>query len=293
MRSLAQTAKPSQSDQKDAGSADANAPPKASTESPSQAANGIPKDDEPRAAPQEQHADNQNNQWVSHLWSDLKITDVLVALFTGALAVYTYRLWRSTEKLWASGERQLEQSNKLLAAAQDANNLSKAEIASDQRAWIAIDDPRADDDIRFVNGKSVIMFSVRITNIGKTPAHFIVTKMDAASGFDTLVETLNDCRKIAETATEITWSKTLLPGMSYRRGWGIDINESGSQIVIPIIVGSTSYQTMFDTSKHHTDFNFTPGLKPLHNEAYRPLPAVGTISKDDIVWETGPAGVAD
>lgn len=41
------------------------------------------------------------------LFYDLKITDISLTLFTGALAVYTYRLWRSTDKIWDAGERQL------------------------------------------------------------------------------------------------------------------------------------------------------------------------------------------
>ena len=45
-------------------------------------------------------SDTQNYEWLSKLFNDLKITYVLLTLFTAALAVYTYRLWRSTEKLW-------------------------------------------------------------------------------------------------------------------------------------------------------------------------------------------------
>jgi hypothetical protein len=118
--------------------------------------------------------------------------------------------------------------------------------------------------------------------------------MDTAPGYDKLTEFLDLCRQKASSATEITWTRTLLPGMSYRRGWAIHLDGTGAQIVIPIVVGSTSYQAG-DGTKHHTDFVFTPGLKPAPGkyQAYRPLPTSGTIPKDDLDWHPGPAGTAD
>ncbi len=45
--------------------------------------------------------------YLASLFHDLKITDILLAVFTLALAVYTRSLDKSTRKLWEAGERQI------------------------------------------------------------------------------------------------------------------------------------------------------------------------------------------
>jgi hypothetical protein len=60
--------------------------------------------------------------WPSFLGYRLKITDTLLAAFTFGLLIFTGLLWRSTDKLWGAGERQLE--------------VTRAALIGDQRAWI-------------------------------------------------------------------------------------------------------------------------------------------------------------
>jgi hypothetical protein len=53
-----------------------------------------------------------------------------LALFTLALAVFTYRLWKATESLWTSAENQLGEFRKSLTQAQTIANIEAAHMAS-------------------------------------------------------------------------------------------------------------------------------------------------------------------
>lgn len=141
-----------------------------------------------------------------------------------------------------------------------------------------------------------MIFSVRITNIGKTPAYFVHTHMDVVSDYGNVRNALDSIREQASNITEVTWTKYLLPGMSYRRGWGLTIkSERNSQIVIPRFVGTTSYKISGDERQHHTDFEFTPGIKRdvEHRFVYQAIPVNSITLKDGIVWETGSGGLVD
>lgn len=66
------------------------------------------------AKPNQEHGGKYSEQgenegtefWPPFLGIRLKITDSLLALFTAGLLIFTGLLWRSTDKLWAAGERQ-------------------------------------------------------------------------------------------------------------------------------------------------------------------------------------------
>ena len=63
----------------------------------------------PSAARQyEERKNSELGTWFNNFWMDLKITDIFLTMFTGAIAIYTFMLWRSTDKLWLAGEKQLE-----------------------------------------------------------------------------------------------------------------------------------------------------------------------------------------
>jgi hypothetical protein len=99
--------------------------------------------------------------WPPVLGVRLKITDSLLALFTGGLLIFTGLLWRSTDKLWAAGVRQAE--------------VTQAALIGDQRGWIMVSveienlkfietaespgAPNAEADLR-----------IHVENIGRTPA---------------------------------------------------------------------------------------------------------------------------
>jgi hypothetical protein len=293
----AQEVKPPQPANQDNRPAQGQSPPQPSPQNTDRPTTIIAGDDKTSPAPQQDGASNKQEGWVQHLWSDLKITDILLTLFTGALAVYTYRLWRSTEKLWRAGKEQLKVSIDATNAILDANKISQSSLIFDQRAWLSVDDPRFEDDVRFVDGTCGIAFSVRITNIGKTPATSIVTNIDTAPEFAAVQNVIDSCRiKARDGWSHRSWQRTLLPGMSYRRKWGVSFGllHPNSTVCIPIIVGATVYRTTVDSDQHCTDFEFTPGLRPGDGKGvtYLPIPTDRTTAASNIIWETGSGGSA-
>jgi hypothetical protein len=291
--SFADEAKPTQPANQDDRATESGPPAKSPQQEASPASAVVPENNKAATAPQQSGTDNKKDDWIAHLWSDLKITDILLTLFTGALAIYTYRLWRSTEKLWLAGKEQLTVSINATKEMVESNAIANNSLTIDHRAWLSIDDPQLADDMVFIDNKCTMVFSVRITNIGQTLAHFIRTNMALSPDYASLVPTFSLCRNKARSTADITATKTLLPGMNYRRSWALTIDETGKrlQISIPIIVGSTVYRIAFDDKDHHTDFVFTPGRKG-KAIMYHPIPATGTTPRDQLVWESGPAGEA-
>jgi hypothetical protein len=120
-------------------------------------------------------------EWAEKLFYDLKITDIVIALASVALAVYTLQLRRSTDQLAKEGTlqrrdarrnsaRQAWQTRKSLAIAKEsadaANNsviLAERTAKRQLRAYLAIVKASLSDD------RSHITLDVR--NGGQTPAH--------------------------------------------------------------------------------------------------------------------------
>jgi hypothetical protein len=75
-------------------------------------------------------------EWLKKLFYDIKITDILLTLFTGLLAAYTYRLWKSTEKLWVAGEKQIILAEKSAEAAAAQVRLSTEALITTERAFV-------------------------------------------------------------------------------------------------------------------------------------------------------------
>jgi hypothetical protein len=87
--------------------------------------------------------------WPPFLGLRLKITDSLLATFTLGLLIFTCLLWRSTDKLWFAGEKQLRllvetsaaQSRDMQASLEIARMSAQAatEAAYSERAWMSPD----------------------------------------------------------------------------------------------------------------------------------------------------------
>jgi hypothetical protein len=110
--------------------------------------------------------------------------------------VYTYRLWRSTEKLWEAGEKQLTVSTSSANAVMQANKISVNSLIADQRAWIDVDGLKIEQPV--LNNDmllSRVIASVKIENIGKTPALNVVTKIKITTDFikDKMSLLVNNC----------------------------------------------------------------------------------------------------
>lgn len=103
--------------------------------------------------------------------------DVIIALGTLFIALFTFTLWRSTEKLWDAGERQIN-------LAEEQHRTTKAI----QRAYVTLNER---NPIRLGNGVSPgdgdFTISVVVKNWGATPAVVTAISM-VARVFDSLAE---------------------------------------------------------------------------------------------------------
>jgi hypothetical protein len=105
--------------------------------------------------------------WPAFLGFRLKITDSLLAAFTLGLLVFTGLLWRSTDKLWAAGEKQLISSERSVAAQLEETRLSRRILEVQVRADIT----RSVSEIRNMEPGMVPQAHVVIENTGQTPAY--------------------------------------------------------------------------------------------------------------------------
>jgi len=107
--------------------------------------------------------------------------DWFVALFTLLLTFVTWRLVVSTNKLWAAGERQMEliaansaqQSRDMkasIAAAEEANRVSRESVTATRRAWLSVEDVKLVPPTQFMEDGFTFKASATIKNLGQTPA---------------------------------------------------------------------------------------------------------------------------
>ena len=100
--------------------------------------------------------------WYESLLSH--ITDWLLVLFNGVLAEFTARLFYAA----AEQSRDLKAS---ISSAHAANEISRATMIADQRAWVAVGELRIENDLLFRKPGADLSISVKVSNVGKTPAH--------------------------------------------------------------------------------------------------------------------------
>jgi len=220
----------------------------------------------------------------------------VIADFTVVLAFSTIGLWIVT---WRSGVRQSRDMEGAIAAALAANEISQKNMITDQRAWVTVGDLKIESNqIIFRKHGADIQVSVKIENIGKSPALAIHTSMEMIFDYADAPDAVKKLSETAKTIDVAHWTRTLLPGESYRRKWGFQIAapDTGRKISFPVIVGCTTYKISPDNTTHQTGFVFhlfecEPG-KPTEyvdflKSGNTPLP------KDQIGWDGGAGGFAD
>ena len=94
--------------------------------------------------------------WPTFFGHKVKISDSALVLLTGVLALYTMRLWRSTEKLWSAGERQMGLTRAALHGAETPYLIPIVRKFDPER------DPAPDTGEGFM--------SYRFRNCGRSPA---------------------------------------------------------------------------------------------------------------------------
>ena len=132
----------------------------------------------------EQREEDGTEFWPSFLGLRLKITDSLIAGFTLGLLIFTGLLWRSTDKLWLAGEKQLRllaetseaQSREMQASIAEAKKSADAAMLAvgSDRAWMTLDEPMImpvnNATIDGVQHRNGFMFAAWWKNMGRSPA---------------------------------------------------------------------------------------------------------------------------
>ena len=157
-------------------------------------------------SPPQPHQEATKDDWgkfFDHLFSDLKITDVFISIFTAALAIYTYRLCRSTDRLWATATAQLKEAANATSAMNASNEIVQKAYVAEHRPWLTVNEPKFESRLIFQSNtlaaQSNILtatVSVLIINIGKSPAYDVSTFMQPHEVFP------GDSQKRYETRQE-------------------------------------------------------------------------------------------
>lgn len=187
---------------------------------------------------------HQQDESKGEFWS-AKFTDWLLTILTGLLALFNYLLWKSTDKLWKAGERQL-------AAAQSS---SERQL----RAYVYLEKIPIKAFQESVTNLFKYTFKVdfRVKNFGQTPAHNAVVKytlevVDCVDKKPTQILDPNHTRQLGSIAP-LTDFYDLDDAIT-----GIDIAaiKDGRQAIC--LVGSITYDTAFAKSRV-TNFRYLVG----------------------------------
>ncbi|MGU3384420.1 hypothetical protein ACLBYG_07930 [Methylobacterium sp. D53M] len=128
-------------------------------------------------APRMEAKSEDHEDWWTTFFSEVKATDVAIAIFTLALVYYTARLNNSTLKLWSVAKQQGEDAKEAIAAARLSAEAAKqsAETArlallNDQRALLSMDILLTGDPITLNSSVLHMLGIVSVRNVGKVPA---------------------------------------------------------------------------------------------------------------------------
>lgn len=154
-----------------------------------------------------------------------------------------------------------------------------ADIARDafvagERAWINIELVLDEPPDFSRDGGTSARVSVKVLNIGKTPAINVHTNVAMTLGFQRAPGLLRDLAERSRHADPSN-GRLLLPRVFYHRPWAptVDPLESGDEwgraSVTPMIVVCVTYQTLPDMALHQTAECFMVGVK----SEYSPFPS--------------------
>lgn len=143
-----------------------------------------------------------------------------------------------------------------------ANDLNRQAFIANQRAWLTTRLSMEEDFTFARDGGGGGLVSVKITNVGQTPA------LEAHTNIRTILESADvrkELRALCDESKRVTeWGRPVLPGESYDRRWfaGIDATEiagvvrRGQKDVMPIVIGCVTYQILPEKSLHQTAFAY-------------------------------------
>lgn len=151
-------------------------------------------------------------------------------------------------------------------------DIAGSAMVMSERAWITVE-LFADGDLTFdrTGGCGLYVFA-RIKNIGRTPA------LNVHTGMDMIPMEQNHTDDVAAFAAERrsrdrSHSRTLLPGDSYDRKWGLGLDDWATSPYATVI-GCVTYETLPDQTLHQTAFCYIVGRGE-----------IGTLDGNDIPKE--------
>jgi hypothetical protein len=193
--------------------------------------------------------------WPAFLGLRLKITDSLIAVFTLGLLIFTGLLWRSTDKLWLAGEKQIAVTKDSVDVARLAALTSERALTVVERAFLAISDLNVSTIGQ--HGKIVdYRININVINSGRTPARNYISLVNLVV-FDGDIP--QDFRFPDRSHDDILGSGTTI-GPQSRTYFqidffiqdAIDVFEGRKQA---LIYGWLEYDDIFsDSARHRTEF---------------------------------------
>jgi hypothetical protein len=190
--------------------------------------------------------------WPPFLGLRLKITDSLLAVFTFGLLIFTGLLWRSTEKLWTAGERQLRLAREALVADQRAWLIATVEI--ENVTFGVAEDGAADAEI---------FFSVEIANAGRTPALDVDLSLRVIGNFASEPAAIRE-HAVASYTSGIYQGRMIHAGKGFTSDHDLTIPAGElykygmNGLVTPLIVGCINYRILQDSEIRQTAFGYRP-----------------------------------
>jgi hypothetical protein len=177
----------------------------------------------------------------------------VVAAFAGlAVAFFTMVLWKSTEKLWAAGEKQAELSREIFEA--------------EHRPWLAIEEPVPIGDLIVSNGNVDVSMRLPLRNTGGAPALscIVVGKLTSYSrmmSYNAVVDSvIEEYRKYVDSYVAKDLPTTVFfPGEDeverHFIGEFADFlveKKTGTSIFDPLIIVVACYRSPHDKTIRHT-----------------------------------------
>jgi hypothetical protein len=193
------------------------------------------------------HAEQRDEEgtefWPTVLGLRLKITDSLLAIFTGGLLIFTGLLWRSTEKLWTASENQ--------------SAITRDALIGDQRAWIVTSIEI--DTVWFSQNHVDVSARLKVTNVGKTPAVNAHIQMGIAR-LDELPDAVRKFSAKWNVRSE-TNGVLVAPGETFWRGSGILLIEKSAlkarkDDILIAVIGCVTYEILQDGNTHQSAFSY-------------------------------------
>ena len=231
--------------------------------------------------------------WAERLFYDLKITDILLTIFTGALAVYTYCLWKSTDKLWVAGETQIGIATNAANAAMNSADIAREALTKLERAFVFVkefsrDDVRGPNKYSSVTGIQMLgdlqgyRMCVILENSGRTPANRLIYNIATFQFTDGLEDGFNFSDSAESYKAVLGPGATLITKAFFLSLTTITQVEIGNYRYL--LYGSIDYDDVFaGTERHRTEFCYELVVNKVGEEthsAFVPYPEFNAVDGD-------------